>query len=559
VRRTRRIVLLTAATAALASSALVVGTGTASADAVFGAGTPGFTVSAADVEPPFTPVLAYTEPFAGEPSIGIDWKTGDALYMASANVLKVHFDSATSGVSWSDASPLFGTTQNLDPILATDPQTGTTIAGGDNTVCSAMYRSTNDGGSWLPTIPCPVVVDHPSIAVAPSATKPGSKVWYFCQQQALDNCATSTDDGVTWLPGVNLSVDCTYQHGHLRGGPDGTAYLPSANCFDADSNNLVGGLRTTDDGATWTGYVIPGADTPSSGFDPAVAVTPDNTLYEAWDTKAGHRPVISVSRDHGSTWSAPVDVSADLATPLVATTFATLTAGDNGRVAYSYLGTPVGQPGVDPFATGFHGVWYLYTSFTYDGGRTWTTVRDTPTPVQYGEIDAGGTTTAGQRNLLDFMDSAMTKDGRVVVAFADGCLSDCEAKGAAGDQAGAEALSTHAWASVAWQSAGQGLLAAYDATPPAAPTLAGSRTAGATSLSWNAPTSANAPVTGYTVLRQVDSGAETAVATTTATSYIDTSAPAGHALTYRVTARNAFGTSPPSNAVALTAAPSVRR
>src|SRR5207248_11155351 len=107
--------------------------------------------------------------------------------------------------------------------------------------------------------------------------------------------------------------------------------------------------------------------------------------------------------------------------------------------------------------------------------------------VQYGEIDAGGTLTGGQRNLLDFIDSSVTKDGRVVVAVADGCLSDCEAIGATGNQAGAEALSTHAWATVAYQNVGRGLFAAYDvAVAPASPTLTATGGA-APRLSWTVP------------------------------------------------------------------------
>jgi hypothetical protein len=558
VRATRRFVLLTAATAALAASALVVGTGQASADASFGAGSPAFVVSQPDLTLPLSPALEWNHPDqAGEPSIGIDWKTGAGMYVAGTNVLKVTFDNATSQVSWSDASPFFGTSQNLDPILATDPTTGTTLGGGDTGACSVLFRTTNDGAGWTPTAPCTGTYDHPTVAWAPSALNPGGHVWYYCQQGPDEhNCATSTDDGVTWLPGTTTGLlTCIGIHGHVRGSRDGYAYMPGKSCFDDDANLLVGGEYTHDDGATWTEYTIPGAT--EAVFDPAAAVTPDGTLYEAWQDGVTSHPLIASSKNHGSTWTAPVDLASTVSPPLVASTFPTLVAGDDGRIAYSFLGTSVGSG--NPNASGFVGVWYLYTSFSYDGGKTWTTVRDTETPVQVGEIDGGGTTTSGQRNLLDFMDSAMTKDGRVVVAFADGCLADCEAKAAQGDLAGATDLSTHAWTSLAYQTAGVGLLSAYDATPPVAPTLSGARTAGATSLSWNAPASANAPVTGYTVLRKVDNGAESAIATTTTTSYIDTSAPAGRTLTYRVTARNAFGTSAPSNAVSLTTSPTVRK
>src|SRR5207249_1067734 len=71
----------------------------------------------------------------------------------------------------------------------------------------------------------------------------------------------------------------------------------------------------------------------------------------------------------------------------------------------------------------FHGTWFLYVSFTYDGGRTWHTVNATPgDPVQRGCIWNGGLSSPC-RNLLDFNDMTVDKDGRVVVAFTDGCAN----------------------------------------------------------------------------------------------------------------------------------------
>jgi hypothetical protein len=574
VRSRRRVALLTSATALLATVGISVTAPSAFASAaVFGNGTPGFVASAADIQIHLSPVLVADPDFSGEPSIGTNWNTGTSLMMAGTNTLGVNYNPTTSKVSWSDVSPAFGLSQNIDPILVTEPKSGTTIAGGDTGPCSALFNTIDDGATWLPTVPCTGTIDHPTVGYAPSSADPTQTVYYYCQHglsvvsvagqpEDYDNCSTSVD-GLTWLPSAPLSTDCLSLHGHIKGGPDGTAYLPNVNCFDAANNNLVGGLKTTDDGLTFSGYTIPGAATPADGFDPGVTVDAGNTLYEGWSQAGNYHPVVAMSHDDGATWSQIVDLANQVSPPLVASTFATLVSGDAGRAAYSFLGTSAGQPGVDPFTTGFHGVWYLYTSYTFDGGQTWTTVRDTPTPVQYGEIDAGGTTTNGQRNLLDFMDSSVTKDGRVVVAFADGCLSgakavppveDCEEKGAKGDQAGAEALSTHAWASVAYQSVGKGLFSAYDVVvAPSAPTL--SATGGASpALSWTVPDNGGAPITGYSVLRKVGSGAESLLATTTGTTYTDTTAPGGQNVTYRVTATNSAGTGAPSNAVTVATA-----
>jgi fibronectin type 3 domain-containing protein len=448
----------------LAVAALLTGTAvhsltaTAASSGLFGAGDARFVV---------TPAPSSLSPDnAGEPSVGVSWPTGSGFYMSGTNVYKLGF-AANGTTTYTDASPNFGITPNLDPILSTDPVSGTTIAGGDTGACSAMYRSADDGASWDATLPCSITTDHPTVGWAPSATTPGSRIWYYCQQQSLQACATSTDDGQTWLPGVPVwTLDCEHYHGHIRGSADGTTYLPSHTCFDANGDIRVGGLRTTDDGASWSPYTIPTAVEPAAGFDPAVATTPDNTLYEAWNQADDYHPVIAVSKDHGTTWGSTIDLAGTTSPAIVASTFPTLVAGDNGRVAYSFLGTAEGTPGANPFTKGFHGVWYLYTSFTYDGGKTWKTVRATDTPVQRGEIDSGGTTTTGQRNLLDFMDSSLTKDGRVVVGFADGCLADCET---AATQTAGETASTHAWATVAYQTEGLGLFAAYDGsgtTPP---------------------------------------------------------------------------------------------
>ena len=556
MRPSRPLALLSCATAVMSFVGIGLGTTPSlAAGAVFGNGDPGFVVSAAPAgSAHLSPLLTADPDFAGEPSVGVDWKTGAGMYMAGTNTFRLGLNG--SQVTWTDASPAAGLSQNLDPISATDPRSGVTIAGGDTGACSAMYASSDDGATWLPSLPCTVTTDHPTVGYAPSATTPGGTVWYYCQQEVLDNCATSTTAGTAWVPGANFNTDCLSLHGHLRGGPDGTAYLPNVDCTDAASGETrVGGLRTQDDGLTWSTYTIPGAPMPASGFDPGVTVDAGNTVYEGWNNAGDYHPMIAWSHDKGATWSSHVDLASTVSPPLVASTFPTLVSGDAGRVAYTFLGTSAGAPGVDPFATGFHGIWYAYTSFTYDGGQTWTTVRDTPTPLQYGEIDAGGTTTTGQRNLLDFIDSSVTKDGRVLVALADGCLADCEAAGASGSQSSAEALSTHAYATVAYQTVGRGLFAANDVVlAPSAPALTATGTSSGVDLAWTAPVSdGGAPVTQYRVYRSSGSSTPGLVGSASTLAFRDTSAVRGTSYSYTVTAVNSAGESPASNSAAASA------
>ena len=63
---------------------------------------------------------------AGEPSIGVNWGTGAAMYQAYTSTFRVTFDDAPAAATWSDKSASAtngcpqGSTTSLDPILYTD-------------------------------------------------------------------------------------------------------------------------------------------------------------------------------------------------------------------------------------------------------------------------------------------------------------------------------------------------------------------------------------------------------------------------------------------------------
>ena len=433
-----------------AGSALAVG---------FGSGTPGLAVYPA-------PTSLNNSNNAGEPSVGVDWNTGPAghgtvMYQAFSSTYRVAFNDATvpATVSWADTNA--PNVINLDPILATDRVTGRTWAGGLATSCGQLAFTDNDGSSWTPTVPCSITIDHETIGSGPWNGNPpvGStypRAAYYCAQAGVqsgntgDMCATSGTGGATW--GAPVPAGCGGLHGHVKVSADGTAYVPNRNC---DLNkNQVGGALTRNNGASWSAYFL-GQPSPARGFDPSVATTPDNTLYQAWARAGDYHPMVAVSADHGATWTKTTDLTATVP-GLQASTFQSAVAGDNGRVAVAFLGTTQATAGLTPFDNGYHGLWNLYVAYTYDGGTTWTTVNATPgDPVQRGCIwDQGGSNVC--RNLLDFMDTSLTKDGRVTVAFADGCTGACAGP------SGTEAQSTGALATIARQSIGKGLIAAYD-------------------------------------------------------------------------------------------------
>jgi hypothetical protein len=182
-----------------------------------------------------------------------------------------------------------------------------------------------------------------------------------------------------------------------------------------------------------------------------VAVGAGGTVYFGYRDVRDGKPKVSISGDQGATWSSPVNVAGTANINNIE--FASLVAGDDNRAAFSFLGTST--PGDDQ-AANFPGTWYLYVAFTYDGGKTWTLVNATPNdPVQRGCIwMQGGSNQC--RNMLDFNDATVTKSGRVIVAFTDGCSGPCDQPG------GAANYSTIA--AVARQQAGKGMFAAYDST-----------------------------------------------------------------------------------------------
>lgn len=443
------------------AAALAVPSGAATTAPAFGTGSPAFVVSPA-------PATLSGAAYAGEPSLGISWKSGYGMFMSGTSTYKLRFDDrdATPEVTWSDVSSPYSVF-NVDPILATDPVTGTTLAGGDNGACAVMSRTVDNGESWSPSVPCTGLIDHPTVGLGPFHGTPpsgssGSTIAYYCQQYpVLNQCSRSLDGGSTWSPGVPVR-GCESLFGHVKVGPDGTAVVPNNFCFTGGDLLVgtygVGGFVSRDNGLTWTSYAIPGADLPDRGFDPSVAITTDGTMYEAWTADKTAHLMVASSSDGAGHWTKAEDLSDTVSPPLVGTTFNTAVAGSPGRAAIAFLGTRhQPKPGVSPYDDP-DAIWDLYVSTTYDGGTTWTTTQVTTDPVQRGGIADGGVASTSSRNLLDFMDAGVTREGRVVVGFADGCIatSHCLDDGAKAE------TSIDSWATVAYQASGRGLFAQYD-------------------------------------------------------------------------------------------------
>lgn len=385
---------------------------------------------------------------AGEPTIGSDWKTGAVLFEAGTTTIKALFPSDGSAPAFSDVSAPNAVT-SLDPALFTDSVQGRTFTDQLLTASSALAYTDNDGMSYTPGAQTLTPgVDHQTIGAGPypsplptgvlgPVTSFPDAVYYCSQGIAAAFCQRSDNGGLVFqnaMPMYTVADGCGGLHGHVRVAPDGTVYVPNKSC-----NGHQAVAVSTNAGQSFTVHDVTGS-TPGSS-DPSVAVGKDGTVYFAWENGDNH-PLVSVSHDKGLTWTTPVDVGASLS--IASGVFPTIIAGDGDRAAFAFLGTTTtGDPNVNTFgesadgATYTGGSWYHYIATTVDGGSTWNTVNDTPgDPVQRGSICQAGTTcpsSPNTRNLLDYMDITVDKEGRALAAFADGCTGACVTSNKVGD------------------------------------------------------------------------------------------------------------------------------
>jgi hypothetical protein len=421
-------------------------------------GTPSYTVYAA-------PSSLRGANDAGEPSIGSNWATGNAMYQSGLRTYRVGFDTATPPrATWTDVSSTLTSATSLDPILYTDHRTNRTFVSQLTADCSLLAFSDNDGASWTQNpIGCGLAAgaDHQTVgggAFAPATGGTGvtypDATYYCAQAVATAQCSLSNNGGVTFNPAVPIynATQCGGLHGHVQVAPDGTAYVPNADC-----GGKQGVAVSTNNGTTWTVRTVPGSATQDES-DPAVGIGAGNTAYLGYQQASAIKsvnetyPFVSVTRDRGLTWSTPVNVGSAFGIKNVQ--FPRVIAGDDNRAAYAFLGTTTSG---DDQAAGFPGVWHLYVATTLDGGATWTTVDVTGSdPVQRGCIWLGGGSNTC-RNLLDFNGSTVDKQGHVLIGFADGCIGACVTD--------ASQNKHDSYATIARQTGGSSLFAAYDGAP----------------------------------------------------------------------------------------------
>jgi len=520
------------------------------------------------------------------------------------NLLRITFDDCSSPAKalWEEKPLVLAGTPRAagDPILFTDPVTGRTFVSqleGLTPAGSTTDITDDDGETFMPSegSSLPSDIDHQTFGggryhepAPPGARVTGydHAVYYASQSVGEARAALSIDGGVTFGPGFPMYTinQCAGLHGHIKVSPaDGTAYVPNIGCggaipfHETDARQAV--IVSEDNGITWNIRPIPDSTTHGNGSvdnqilgtrDPSVAIDAAGTIYFVYQAEGRAAPVsdpadkagdtnakVAVSHDKGLTWEPSIDVGANVlnGAPVKNATFVAATAGSAGRAAVAFFGSETGgnnwacgesdncsgDAGLFP-RDPFEGVWYLYVSVTYDGGKTWTTQNVTPgDPVQRGGICFGSTC----RNLLDFMDIQVDKEGRILVAGEDGCVGACvqsTAPAGTGNSFTAKGFVTR-------QSGGKRLFAQYD---PVEPALAGAPAVQAVinaaknqiNLRWQEVDAGGSIISGYKIYRKAGSGAFLLLANVPQLNFTDTTFDPNVSNTYRVTAVNGVGEGP---------------
>jgi hypothetical protein len=271
----------------------------------------------------------------------------------------------------------------------------------------------------------------------------------------------------------------------------------------------------------------------------------------AGSATGGSNAVVATSNDHGQTWQNIYDVGAAYSLKNIA--FPAAVAGGAGRAAVAFYGSTTSGDGS---ANNFTGVWHLYVANTFDGGLHWTTTDATPNdPMQRGCIwSHGGADIC--RNLLDFFDMTVDKQGRVQVGYVDGCADGACAQAALTAKGNAYT----ARGVIARQSSGRRLIASFDPpnplharSAPGMPSVTLRRVNSVVNLAWSEADTGNAPITSYRIMRGTASGAETLLRSVSGnqTTFNDlTATDITKTYYYKVLAVNGAGTSCGNNEIA---------
>src|SRR5437588_8732297 len=209
---------------------------------------------------------------AGEPSIGVNWKTNITAFQSDFQTGFVTFDDSCNLASpkafFLESQAPAAEAADQDPLGFTDRVTGRTFSAQltlTSPTCKTSYTD-DDGLTWVPTAGFGIGsgIDHQTLgggiyhAPVPQLPTPYPHAVYYCSQLPAAGCARSDDGGVTFGPVVEIDppadANCAGIHGHVKVNPvDGTVVVPTTNC-----NQQGSVIVSQNNGLTWTIHHVPG-------------------------------------------------------------------------------------------------------------------------------------------------------------------------------------------------------------------------------------------------------------------------------------------------------------
>ncbi len=298
-----------------------------------------------------------------------------------------------------------------DPDYAMD-QAGNIYNTEIDLVNVAVYASLDDGQSYAIGNPYVTAGDRPWLV----ALEEGEVFLYVTTARQL---LRSTDHGITWLPvATNIPVTAKPYADPLN--PDDGMIGPAGSEAIAIS---------TDDGATWEVHDGAYLGAGVTFFDNDLAIDAAGNAYRArargyegpGDDKAEGEVWFNWFDREAMAWGDPVQIDLPWQGDAM---WAWLTAGDEGRVAVSFLMNSVEEPNAFRIVMA-HTHNGTGATVTCPDGSTefvapaFTTSVVTPDPIHVGDICLSGTGCngqqgdAGDRRLGEFFSSTLTLDGRL--------------------------------------------------------------------------------------------------------------------------------------------------
>jgi hypothetical protein len=345
------------------------------------------------------------------------------------------FKPLKAGVGGTDANEI-----TFDPYVYVDPDYGRAfnvdlLMGG-----SAITFTDDSGESWGTGFATVAGAnDHQTLVTGlpPKGnpllvpTDPSfPKIVYYCVNTiARIACSRSLDGGRTYIelgtsPSQAVSTTgafvCGSLHGHAVTDREGRLFIPRTEC-----GRLVLGV-SEDGGVTWKTKTV-STTMPGDDPDSSVAVDRAGNLYYGWYDEAHRLPYLTVSKDHGDTWSTPRMI----APPGVkASWFPVVDVGDPGRIAIWMMGTTEGDGvNAEADANDKTRAWNDYAIVSTDAlsaNPTFVATQANPLgdPVHRGEC-------AGRcGRVYDFLDVvvAPSDSGRIWTTGVDTCIGECARK-----------------------------------------------------------------------------------------------------------------------------------